>query len=151
MRKIVIAFAVAILAVGPGFSSPKTDAMRTVQQFMDSFNKGDKQAAAATCADNTSIIDEFAPYDWRGAGACMKWMDDYDADAARNGITAGHVTLGKVRHVDVTGDRAYLVVPANYTFKLKGKPVREIGAMLTVVLQKGDSGWLITAWSWAKP
>ena len=60
------------------------------------------------------------------------------------------VVLGKPRHVDVTGDLAYVVVPANYRFKQKGKAVAEIGSMLTIVLQKGPAGWRMTAWTWTK-
>ena len=66
------------------------------------------KAVAATCADQAFIIDEFPPHEWHGAGACAKWMDDYDADAKKNGITDGIVTLGVPLHVDVTADRAYV-------------------------------------------
>ena len=87
---------------------------------------------------------------WHGAGACSNWANDFDADAKKNGITDGIVTLGNPRHVDITADRAYVVVPANYTFKQKGKLVKETGSMLTLVLQRGAAGWRITGWAWTK-
>ena len=124
--------------------------MVPVHQFVDGFNKGDTKTAAAACADQTSIIDEFPPHEWHGAGACAKWMNDYDADAKKNGITNGIVTLNKPRHIDITADRAYVVIPANYTFKKKGKPVKETGSILTLALQKGAAGWRITGWAWTK-
>ena len=77
-------------------------------------------------------------------------MDDYNADAKKNGITDGIVTLGAPVHVDITTDRAYVVVPANYKFEKNGKLVQEIGSMLTIALQKGESGWRMTGWAWAK-
>ena len=150
MHKIFLTLAVAVLAAGPIAASEKTDVMVAVHQFVDGFNKGDTKTAAAACADQTSIIDEFPPHEWHGAGACSKWMNDYDADAKKNGITDGLVTLGKPSHVDVTGDRAYVVSPADYAYKLKGKPVKEVGSVLTLALQKGSVGWRITGWSWAK-
>ena len=104
----------------------------------------------AACADQTSILDEFPPYEWHGAGACTKWMNDYDADAKKNGITDGFVALSAPRHVDVAADHAYVVVPANYAFKEKGKPVQETGSLLTIALQKGAGGWRITGWAWSK-
>ena len=52
-----------------------------------------------------------------------------DADAKKNGITNGIVTLGAPLHVDVTADRAYVVVPANYKFQQKGKSVQETGSL----------------------
>jgi ketosteroid isomerase-like protein len=156
MRRIVITLALAFLAAYPTQASaqsaatPRTEVLAVVHQFADSFNKGDTKATVAACADEASVIDEFPPHEWHGAGACAKWMDDYDADAKKNGITDGIVTLGKATHVDVTADRAYVVISANYVFKKNGKPVQEIGSMLTVALQKGPTGWRITGWSWTK-
>lgn len=150
MPKALIALTVALLAAAPNVLAQQKDVMATVHQFVDGFNKGDTKSALAACADQTSIIDEFPPHEWHGAGACGKWADDYDANAKKDGITDGMVILGKPRHVDVTGDLAYVVVPANYRFKQKGKPVAEIGSMLTIALQKGPAGWRMTAWTWTK-
>jgi len=122
----------------------------SVHQFVDGFNKGDTKAIVAACADQTSILDEFPPHEWHGTGACAKWVNDFDADAKMNGITDGVVTLSKPSHVDVTADRAYVVIPANYHFKQKGKPTSEVGSIITLTLQKGPSGWQITGWAWAK-
>jgi hypothetical protein len=129
MHTFLIALAAAVLAAGPTAASDKTDVMASVHQFVDAFNKGDAKTAAAACTDQTSIIDEFPPHEWHGAGTCAKWMNDYDADARKNGITDGIVTLGKTRHLDITADRAYVVVPADYTFKKQGKPVKETGCL----------------------
>ena len=150
MHKIFVAVAVAVLAAGPAAASEKIDVMAPVHQFVDGFNKGDTKTAVAACADQTSIIDEFPPHEWHGVGACSNWANDYEADAKKNEITDGIVTLSKPRHIDVTADRAYVVVPANYTFKQKGKLVKEIGSMFTFALQKGEAGWRITGWAWAK-
>lgn len=69
MQKILIALAVTLLTVGPAAATDKTDAMAPVQQFIDGFNKGDFKTAAAACAEQTSIIDDFPPHEWHGAGA----------------------------------------------------------------------------------
>lgn len=155
MRTLTIALGIftiglTALAQSSATSGDQKAAMTVVHQFVDSFNKGDTKAAAATCTDQTSIIDEFPPHEWHGAGACAKWMADYDAFGKKNGLTDGHVKLGAAKHVDVTADRAYVVVPADYTYKEKGKPVSENGALMTVALQKTAAGWRITAWSWSK-
>ena len=150
MRKIFIAFALAAMLQGLATAQDKTAALAVVHQFVDSFNKGDVKAAIAACADQTSIIDEFAPYEWSGSGGCAKWMNDYDADVKKNGVTDGFVTLGAPRHLDVTGDRAYVVVPTDYVYKQKGKAMKESGSILTVALQKGADGWRIVGWAWSK-
>lgn len=150
MHKIFVALAVAVLAASPAVATETTDVMKPLHQFVDGFNKGDIKTALAACADQTSIIDEFPPHEWHGAGACATWANDFGADAKKNGITDGVVTLGSPRHVEIMGDRAYVVVPANYTFKQKGKLVKETGSMLTVALQKGTAGWRMTGWAWTK-
>ena len=150
MNTIILAIGLMAFGQGATSSADQKAVMAVVNQFTDAFNKGDTKTAAATCAEQTSIIDEFPPHEWHGAGGCAKWMADYDADAKKNGITDGNVKLGTAKHVDVTGDRAYVVVPADYTYKMKGKPVKETASLLTVALQKSASGWKITGWSWSK-
>ena len=150
MRRILIALALAVLAQGATVAQDKTAVMAPVHQFVDAFNKGDTKTAVAACADQTSIIDEFPPHEWHGSGACAKWANDFDADAKKKGITDEVVTLGSPRHIDITGDRAYVVVPADYAYKQKGKSVKETGSILTVALQKSAAGWRMTGWSWAK-
>ena len=66
--------------------------------------------------------------------------------ASRDGV----VTLSNPTHVDINADRAYVVIPANYTFRQKGKPVSEAGSIITLTLQRSQAGWRITGWSWAK-
>lgn len=150
MRKMLIALIVVALSAGPAFASDQADVMATIHQFIDGFNKGDVKSALATCAEQNSIIDEFAPYEWHGAGACEKWAGDFDADAKKNGITDSIVGMGKPKHVDVEGDRAYVVAPVTYAFKMKGKAVKESHSLMTLSLQKVAGGWRLTGWAWSK-
>ncbi len=148
MEKIALALVVALMA-GTAAASDKTDVVATVHQFIDGFNKGDVKSALATCASPASIVDEFPPYAWQGANACGDWAADFEANATKNGITDSVVTLQKPKHVDVAGDRAYVVVPANYDYKVKGKKTSQKGSVMAVALQKTPAGWRITGWSWA--
>ena len=152
MRKLMIAVTVAVLMTGPLFAAEKSEKSEVVDvnnRLLDAFNKGDTNTVLALCVDDMSILDEFPPYEWHGPGAFSKWFADYDADAKKNGVTDGKVTNDKPRHVDITGDRAYVVAPAHYTYKQNGKPKKENG-IDTVTLQKGKDGWRITGWCWAK-
>jgi hypothetical protein len=153
MHRMLIALSLALLAAfstAQTSGSEQTAVLAPINQFVDGFNKGDTKMAVAACADETSILDEFPPHEWHGAGACAKWLRDFDADARKNGITDGVVTLGDAWHVDINSDYAYVVVPANYTFKQKGKTVSEAGSIITLALKKSAMGWLITGWAWAK-
>lgn len=148
MRQILIAVTLALLAP-PASAQTPADVMAPIRQFTDGFNKGDVATALAACAAETSIIDEFPPFVWSGAGACARWASDYDADSKKKGITAGAVTMSTPRHHEVAGDRAYVVIPVSYQVTQKGKQVKQTGAVMTVTLRKGAAGWKITAWSWS--
>jgi len=153
MHKLLLVLSLATFAAISAAQTPasaQTAVLAPVNQFVDAFNKGDVKTMLATCADQTSILDEFPPHEWHGTGACAKWGSDFEADAKKNGITDGVVTLSKPSHVDITADRAYVVIPANYTYKQKGKQVSEVGSIITLALQKLPAGWRITGWSWAK-
>jgi hypothetical protein len=149
MHRMLVALAV-MLSAGPAVASDQTDAMAAVSQFIDGFNKGDVKTALAICAAQAAIIDEFPPYSWQGPTACSDWANDFDANSKKEKITDPVVTLGKAKHVDVTADRAYVVVPATYKFKVNGKRQSENGSTFTVALQKVAAGWRITGWAWAK-
>src|ERR1035438_5911116 len=126
MFRMLIALILAAFLNAQTPPSPQTAVMASVHRFVDSFNKGDTKTILAGCADQTSILDEFPPHEWHGTGACAKWLSDFDVDAKKNAITDGVLTLSNASHVDINGDRAYVVIPSNYTYKEKGKPVSEI-------------------------
>jgi ketosteroid isomerase-like protein len=150
-RLITAVLAAAICAAAASTPARAVDSgvMATVHQFIDGFNKGDLKRAVAACAPSAFIIDDFPPHLWQGS-ACADWARDLGTASKSAGITNGIVTLGKPWQVAVTGDRAYVVVPATYTYKQHGKPVTESGSVLTVVLKRGAAGWRITAWAWAQ-
>lgn len=142
MRGIILALAV-VFAAGPAVASEKSDVIAEVHKFVADFNKGDMKAMVADCADQAAIVDEFAPCVWQGASARSDWSNGNDAYNKQNGITDGVVTLDKVRHVEVTGDRAYVAATASHTYKQNGKKAAEIGSSWAVALQKIAAGWRI--------
>lgn len=140
------------LAVAPAVRAQSADPQITapVTRFMEAFNKGDVAGARATHASDAVIVDEVAPYVWRGAKAFDAWMSDLDRDAKAKGITDQQVALGKVTRVETDGTSAYVVVPSTYSFKEKGVAMRE-AAQMTFVLKKGPAGWSIQGWTWTGP
>jgi ketosteroid isomerase-like protein len=148
MKSTAFALSSMVLAAGMAVASDSVDVMGTVQQFVDGFNQGDMAAVAGACSDRASVIDDFPPHELQGAGACKTWMEDYNAYAKKNGISNGNVTLREPKHVEVTADRAYVVVPANFAYTKDGKPTDENGSTLVLALQKIRGAWYITAWAW---
>jgi ketosteroid isomerase-like protein len=150
MHTILFALALTALGTRPSASPEDSAVMRPIHQFIDAFNKGDEKTAAALCSDVTSIVDELPPYEWHGAGTCAAWMGVWDADAKAKGITAASVVAARPRHLDVSGDRAYVVLPVTYTTTMKSKTKKETASTLVLTLEKRAQGWRVTAWAWSK-
>ncbi|HEX3670150.1 MAG TPA: nuclear transport factor 2 family protein [Candidatus Cybelea sp.] len=151
-RLIALAGVVFFLtcAALPAAASQESAVIATVHQFVDGFNRGDTKAELATCDAQASIIDDFPPHEWQGPTACADWAAAYAADAQKEGATDGIVTLGKPWYLSVSGNRAYVVLPATFSWKDHGKPVTEGNSVFTVALRKSSMGWRITGWAWSK-
>jgi hypothetical protein len=150
MSTLLFALTLAFAPHAQATGSQAAAVMAPINQFVDAFNKGDMKAALAACTEVTSIIDEFPPHEWHGAGACAKWMADYAADATKNGIKDGVVRLMSTRHLDVTASRAYVVLVADYLYWQNAKAIQESGSTFTFALRRTDAGWQIIGWAWAK-
>ena len=138
----------ALLMANPAAASDKDAVAAVVKQYTQAFNNNDRKALSSSCTDNAVVIDDFAPHLWQGANACGNWWNDFAATAKKQGIVNGMLTLGDAWHLYVTGDRAYAVYPARFTYKMNGKPVAEQGVW-TFALQKLAAGWRIAGWGWA--
>ncbi len=152
MRFLTFAAVVCLAVAAPAAQTADAELMAPIQKFLESFNKGDTASAAATHAAGPDlvIIDEVPPFFWRGAKAFQAWSADLESDAKKNGMTEPMVALGAPTRTEKTSDQAYVVVPAVFTFKQRGTPMRE-AAQMTFILKKGASGWLIHGWTWTGP
>ena len=153
MRYLTLgAVAWCVMGAAASAATPDPQLMAPIQKFIDSFNKGDTAAAAAThaAAADLAIIDEVSPHLWQGPQAFQAWSADLDSDAKKRGITDQAVTISAPTREETSGDHAYVVVPAVYTFKERGVAMRE-PAQWVFALRKGAGGWLIHGWAWTGP
>ena len=148
MRRSVIALAFAF-ALGSATASEKTDVLLTVQHWVAAANKGDMKGFVALCEEQSTIFDDFPPYEWHGVGACANWWRDNESLGKTEGITDASVVLGKPLQVYITGEHAYVVTRDEFVFKAKGKPMKQKGSIHTIILHKSNLGWRITGESWA--
>jgi ketosteroid isomerase-like protein len=145
---LLIVFALFAAPVAVGAESPEPTGV--VRQFIESFNKGDVKAAEATHAADVAIVDEVPPYHWHGRAAFASWLADLAKHDKANDVTDQHMKLGDPVREEVSGDRAYVVMATEYTFKQKGVPMREPSQM-TFALKKESVGWRIAGWTFAGP
>ena len=113
MNRTILFLVASVLTVGSATSalaSDKDDVMAVLNQW----NDADSAKSIASCADDASVIDDFPPFEWRGAGACANWSKAFDGFAQKNGITDPVGTIGKPKQFVVSGERAYVVVPATF-------------------------------------
>ena len=97
------------------------DPMAAVRAYVAAFNQGDAEAMGAACADPMQILDGMSPHVWQGPTATEDWWSAVLAEGGHLGASDYRIALAEPRHVDVTGDNAYVVVPATMTFNLKGE------------------------------
>ena len=150
MRRLSAALALVLAAASVSSSvraAPVDDAVATVHQFIDAFDKGDMKAAAATHEADVAIIDEVGAHQWHGPGAFQAWAGDLMKDSAANGQTDEAVVLGKTVRAQVDGDTAYVVTEAAFNYKQHGAATTE-PAQMVFALRKEAGGWKIAAWAW---
>lgn len=139
MRTVMLGIVFAVIAL-PAAASDQTD----VEALVRSYNK---TFSAASCAAQSSVIDDFGQHYWPAPSGCADWAKSFDAFAKAEGVTDIAVTAGKPVNIAVDGDHAYAVYSAHFDYKLKGKPVHE-KATWTFALAKLAGTWKIAAWSW---
>jgi ketosteroid isomerase-like protein len=148
--KTLFALTAAVALMAPMAHASDAAVLKPIHQMVEAFNKGDAKAAKATHVASPSITDEIAPFFWTGPKAFDSWLTDLSKAEAAEGKTDGVVALDAPTLETVTGNRAYVITPSTYTFKQKGRTMREVGTM-TFVLLKGASGWKVKAWTWTSP
>ena len=126
------------------------DALAAVHRYIDAFNAGDLDAMAAVFDSAGTILDGMAPHVWLGPSAVSDWYRDVMTESAHLGASGYAVSVGAPLHNSVSGDSAYVVLPATMSFTLNGAPVTQSGASFTVALRRFPDDWRITAWAWTK-
>ena len=121
-----------------------------IRRMMEAFNKGDIAAVKAEHVASPTIIDNVAPFAWSGPKAFDQWLADLGKAEAAQGKSDGAVTFAPVVDEVVRGNRAYVVTRSTYTYKQKGRTMREAG-YTAFVLVKAGAGWKVESWSWASP
>jgi hypothetical protein len=124
--------------------------LQAVRQYIDGFNKCDVDVMAATFDAQGSILDGMAPHLWLGPTATQDWYRDVLAEGEHHGASGNFVALGEPLHENVTGDSAYLAIPATMTFTVGGQKVTQTGAVFTGALRRRPDGWRIAAWTKGK-
>jgi hypothetical protein len=146
MKRIVCAAALGAVLLGSGASaSDVANVKAAVRHLIADANSGNDEAFKADLTEPALFIDEYAPFDWNGAKD--GWLNAYNDYNKQNAITAAKTTPLAFRHVNVSGDTAYVVLHSLYTYREAGKAQREPGTeVFTLVRTNGK--WLANGYAW---
>jgi hypothetical protein len=146
MKQILCAAAVAsILFGGNAFASETANVKAAVRHLIADSNSGNDAAFKADLTEPALFIDEYAPFAW--VGAKDGWLNAYNDYNKQNAVTAAKTTPLSFRHVNVSGDRAYVVLRSLYTYREAGKAQKEPGTEV-FTLVRADGKWLADGYAW---
>ena len=82
----------------------------------------------ASCASSAAIIDDFPPHAWQGPNACARLGERVhgEREAEWNHRRNGDAWIQRGTSPS-TGEHAYAVYPATYTYKQHGKSMKDSG------------------------
>jgi hypothetical protein len=117
--------------------------VRALVEFMATL---DDALLADVFAADTVIVENFAPYVFRGPDATARWRAGFREHAAT--LAGLIVTFGTAQDFSVDGDTAYFVLPTTWTGRTREKPFREEGGWAFVLERRGE-GWRVACYAWA--
>jgi ketosteroid isomerase-like protein len=121
----------------------------SLDHFCDLVNQGDAPAALAYFLPDASIVEDLAPYSWRGPAAGTEWLQAMNTNAERSGMSGVNMHFLPATMVQITGDRAYAVIPGDLTYSFKDGTVRHAQGHVTFSLQRVAARWRIGSLTWA--
>ena len=124
----------------------------SLDHFCDLVNQGDAPAAVAYFLPDASIVEDLAPYSWQGPAAGMQWLQAMNANAERSGIGSVNMRFLPATTVQISGARAYAVIPGDLTYTFKNGTVQHAQGHVTFALQKVAASWRIETltWTWER-
>jgi hypothetical protein len=97
-------------------------------------------------ADDLTIVENFAPYLFRGVGAAQTWRAGF-RDHAQT-LSDLVPEFEAAQEFSRTGETIYFVLPTRWSGKSQGRPFAETGAWSFILtLRAGE--WRIAAYAWA--
>lgn len=147
----LIALAALVITLPPhafAATTPPAGIMTTIRGVLSDTNANNISRVDSYYTADAVVVDEFAPYVWTGAHAGSQWWTGVMNQNKTAHVTNMKASAEPVRASNVTGDKAYVVVPLTITFGYKGKPQKETGTITCTFVRSG-SAWKISTQTWS--
>lgn len=149
LRTIAAFFALmlppSLAAAAP--SVPPAPILQLANAAMRAADSNDESRFAGLYTDDAVVVDEIAPFVWRGANAGGSWWHAVALTAKKMKMThlrAINIRIGEFKQ---SATDAYLVEPMTVSAIANGKPFAEAGTT-TYTFHKAGGSWLISSQVW---
>lgn len=139
-----------MLAAAPAFaaqSNPPPQITALVQRVASATNHDRGSALQGLYTPDAVVIDENAPYVWRGASAGAAWWRGVDAVVAKAHLRSFGASFKPASEFRLTGNDAYMVQPTTVHGMENGKRFSEPGTM-TYTFHRAGGTWKISTQVW---
>jgi ketosteroid isomerase-like protein len=119
-----------------------------VTAMVAAVNRGDFASAISAFTTDAVIVEDIAPFRWRGPSAVLDWLAAMGANAEAVGATAIEMQLGEAERVEARGGHAYALIRGVLRMATPTAELRANG-LLTLVLHHRFDGWLIDTLVWS--
>jgi hypothetical protein len=125
---------------------PDAAMMAAVDAIMEFMVTLDDARIENAFTDDPVIVENFAPYVFRGPSAVARWREGFRRHAAT--LSELKSRFGRAQDFSRTGDTVYFVLPTIWTGRTAEKPFEEHGGWSFVLEQRGE-GWQVACYAWA--
>jgi hypothetical protein len=125
---------------------------RVVMGMVDAVNRGAFAETASYFSAEPMIVEDIAPFQWNGTSAVADWLSAMGANAALLGVSTIEMKLHPADRLEVQASCSYACFPGTLRMSVTAGELHAKG-VLTLVLAKDSSRWLIATlvWSGSKP
>ena len=128
----------------------KNAVVTAVLGLVNAVNGADFDTAVSAFTDAPIIIEDIAPYIWRGSDAPSDWLSAMGANAARLNVQSVLMTLEQPTRVEVVDGAAYAVFPGRLSLVAPEANLVADGTLTFILKSTGDR-WLIDSLVWSGP
>lgn len=149
MKRLLSLAAVVLFVIAATPSQAPVPIAALTRAVLDAANTNDPAKLAGIYTADAAVVDEAAPFFWRGADAGVRWWN-----TIQRAFASRHASLHAIGSpltgymTDRQGDDAYLTQAQTIIVTLNGKIITERGTQ-TYTFHRGDDGeWKISRQVW---
>lgn len=150
MRKLAVFLTLIMLAPAAAMAAPKSPPapiMKLANAIVHTAETDDPSGLAGIFTNDATVVDENAPFVWRGAGAGTAWWSVVDGVTRKAKMTHLAIANARITEFVQTPTDAYMIEAMTITAATPAKPFAESG-LQTYTFHKTGGTWLISSMVW---